>query len=83
MLFEANLESEVQNQYVFDECKIKEDLVYNKNTGEVIGFTDITDINNQLNLVEQSYTADSISTPVHRQLATHMLLFMVRGFFHH
>ena len=33
---------------VFDEVKIKEDLVYNKHTSEIIGFLDLGDVNNQL-----------------------------------
>ena len=82
LLSEANIESCDQNRYVcliFDECKIKEDLVYNKHSGELIGFTDITDINNHLKSVEQSYSG---SMPMSRhELATHMLLFMVRGLF--
>ena len=82
LLSEANIESCDQNRYVcliFDECKIKEDLVYNKHSGELIGFTDITDINNHLKSVEQSYSG---SIPMSRhELATHMLLFMVRGLF--
>ena len=34
---------------VFDEVKIREDLVYNKHTSEIIGFLDLGDVNNQLN----------------------------------
>ena len=30
---------------VFDECKIKEDLIYNKHSGELIGYTDVSGIN--------------------------------------
>ena len=33
---------------IFDEVKIKEDLVYNKHTGEMIGFVNVTDINQHL-----------------------------------
>ena len=58
---------------LFDEVKIKEDLVYNKHTGEIIGFVNITDINQHLSRLEQSI---SDKTP---KLATHMLVVMVRG----
>ena len=60
---------------VFDEVKIKEDLVYDKNTAEIIGFTNFGDINNQLMELEHSETGSQPS------LATNMLVFMVRGLF--
>lgn len=59
---------------LFDEVKIKEDLVYNKYTGEIIGFINITDINQHLSRLEQSII--NTKTP---KLATHMLVVMVRG----
>ena len=34
--------------FVFDEVKIKEDLVYDKHSGEVVGFVNVGDVNNQL-----------------------------------
>ena len=83
LLIEANLESSEHNCYVcliFDECKIKEDLVYDKHTGELIGFVDITDINNHLKSIEKSYDKSTAATSV-QKLATHMLMFMVRGLF--
>ena len=49
----------------------KEDLVYNKHSGE---FIDITNVNNHL---EQSCTGEAIKP----QRATHMLVFMIRGLF--
>lgn len=61
---------------VFDEMRIKEDLVYNKHTGEVIGFVNLGDINNQLSSFEKACTSD---TPQHPEVATHMLVLMVRG----
>ena len=39
---------------VFDKCKVKEDLVYNKHSGELIGYTNASDINGFLNAVDQS-----------------------------
>ena len=59
--------------------KIKEDLVFDKNTCQLIGFTDVGDINNHLNDFErQCSSSDSKSD---QPVATHMLLFMVRGMF--
>ena len=61
---------------VFDEVKVKEDLVYDKHTGELIGFVNIGEINNQLLEYERSCMSDDDLKP---QLASHMLVFMVRG----
>jgi hypothetical protein len=33
---------------IFDEVHIRADLVYNKHTGELVGFCNLGDINNQL-----------------------------------
>lgn len=33
---------------VFDEVKIKEDLVYDKNSNKIIGFVDMGEVNNEL-----------------------------------
>ena len=62
---------------IFDEVKIKEDLVYNKHTGEMIGFVNVTDINHHLAAFERHCKKD---TPCHN-VAKHMLVFMVRGLF--
>ena len=62
---------------VFDEVKIKEDLVFDKHSLELVGFVQIGDINSHLskfqscNMPQQSTTAP--------QLATHMVSFMVSG----
>ena len=61
---------------LFDEVYIKEDLVYNKNTSEIIGFVDLGDVNNQLLQMERSDTKDAP-----RHVATKMMVFMVRGIF--
>ena len=62
---------------VFDECKIKEDLIYDKHSGEIVGYSDLTDINNFLDAAEKA-SEGSIPT---RNIATHMMMFMVRGIF--
>lgn len=70
--------TEERHRYVmlcWDEMKVKEGLVFNKHTCELIGFVDIGDINNDLNCLEHG--ADSPP----RDVASHMLLFMVRGLF--
>ena len=41
---------------VFDEVKIKDDLVYDKNTAEIIGFTNLGNINNHVMELEHSET---------------------------
>ena len=52
--------------------KIKEDLVYNKNTGKLIGYVNLGNVEQQLLLMEQN-------KKVTDYVATHMLAFMVRG----
>ena len=61
---------------VWDEMKIKEDLVFNKHTCKLIGFTNIGDINAQLDKLEKECQSEP---KAHSNVATHMLLFMVRG----
>lgn len=60
---------------IFDEVKVKEDLIYEKHSGELIGFVNIGEINNQLLDYEQICLKDEHKP----QLASHMLVFMVRG----
>lgn len=62
----------------FDEVRIKSDLVYHKDTGNLIGFVDIGKINNCLSDLQWSLESNTSSDP---KLATHMLVFMVRGLF--
>lgn len=61
---------------IFDEMHIKADLVYEKNTGELVGFCDVGDINNYLLKFQKSFEEDSKP-----QLAKTMLVFMVRRLF--
>ena len=56
---------------LIDEMKVKEGLVYNKTSGEIVGFTDIGDINQQLLRLEQESD--------HPPVAKHILVLMVRG----
>ena len=75
---EANITSEHEKYValIFDEVKVKEDLVYNKHSGELVGFVNITDINQHSTALERACSTEDEHIP---QLATHMLVFMVRG----
>ena len=59
---------------LIDEMHIHEDLVSEKHSGELIGFTNLGDINNHLADLEQS-----ISSLLSPKFAKTMLVFMVRG----
>ena len=62
---------------VFDEAKIKEDLVFDKHSLELVGFVQIGDVNSHLSKFEScSMPQQSTTAP---QLATHMVSFMVSG----
>ncbi len=54
------------------------DLVYNKHSGDLIGFTDLGDINNHLLAFERPFELD---LPAEGVLAKSMMTFMVRGLF--
>ena len=63
---------------VIDEMYIKEGLLYNKNSGALVGFEDLGDINNIIAQFErQAETEHALPRPV----AKCMLTFMVRGLF--
>ena len=65
---------------LLDEVRIKEDLVYDKHSSQIIGFINLGDVNNQLLRFQQLQTSNedsSLPPPV----AKHMLVFMVRGIF--
>ena len=56
---------------VVDEMKIKEDLVYNKHTGKLIGYVNLGNTEQQLLQMEEQSMVD--------KLGTNMLAFMLRG----
>ena len=65
---------------LFDEMKIREDIVYDKNTGTVIGVVDLAGVNNSLKVLESRLTSNNSSQlPEGVEVATHMLAIMVRG----
>ena len=61
---------------LIDEMTIKEDLVYDKHAGTLVGFVNLGDVNNHLLQFEESL--DEESQPV---LAKSMIAFMVKGLF--
>ena len=62
---------------VMDEVHMKEDLVYNKHSGKLIGFVNLGETNNQLLSFESALASDGVNHP----LANSMLVLMVRGLF--
>ena len=58
---------------LFDEIKIKEDLVYDKHSGELIGYCNLGDIGNQM-LAYENVQSDKA-----QELAKYMLVIMVRS----
>ena len=59
---------------LFDEVKIKEDLVYNSNTVELIGYVNLGQFNNQLMSLNSS---DNDFDP--KFVATHVSVYGVRA----
>ena len=78
---EANLEALPECRrfcsLVVDEMKVKENLVYDKYTGEIVGFISLGDINDQLLELER----DCQNNEEHPPIAKHVLALMVRGIF--
>ena len=62
---------------LLDEMHIRDDLVYDKHTGALLGFCNLGDINTHLTAFEQSLSTDRTD----ESLATTMLVIMVRGLF--
>lgn len=77
---EAEIESLPESQrYVgllIDEMKIKEDLVYDKYSGHIIGFTSLGDLSDIIKSLEQG-----CEEAVHPPLSKYILVLMVRGIF--
>ena len=63
---------------LLNEMHIREDLVYDKHTGRMIGFTNLGDINKHLLAFEQSVEENKTEGNV---LAKSMMAFIVRGLF--
>ena len=75
LLDEAKIESLLENRrfvsLILDEMKIKEGPVYNKHSGEMIGFTHLGDINDELMKLEQGDERPPV--------AKYVFAIMVRG----
>jgi len=66
---------------VFDEMKIREDLVFDKNTGIIKGFVDYgqQSLDSRFSALAEECSNNSVLKK--RTVATHMLTMMVRGIF--
>ena len=62
---------------LFDEIKVKSDLVYDKHTGELIGYCNLDKVGNQIMDFERS--SKNSSTENDADVAKYMLVLMVRG----
>lgn len=63
---------------LLDEMYIKEDLVYDKHTGKMIGFVDLGETNNHLLAYEKALEEDTTTA---EGLATSVFVIMVKGLF--
>ena len=73
---QTNLYDQEHTTYVGllqDEVRIKSDLVYDKHTGELIGFMNLNNVSNELNVLEQNVNGTK------HDLAKYLLVLMVRG----
>ena len=59
---------------LIDEMHIREDLVFDKNAGTLVGFVNLRDTNSHLIDYERLLQQDT--TPTHSQLAKTMMVFM-------
>ena len=64
----------------WNEMKVKESLVFNKHSCELVGFTNIGDVNNELAKVKQECDSN-FEQKCPGEIASHMPFFMVRGMF--
>ena len=63
---------------VLDEMYIKEGLVFNKHSSEMIGFSVLGDINELLTKYERAYDSDDVEI-CHRPIAKCVVTFMILG----
>ena len=71
---EGSSSSKYRVSIVFDEVRVKDGLVYSTADGSLIGFCNLGDINDQLQDLRDQ---DEQEPP----LATHVIVFMMRGIF--
>ena len=72
-------EHEKNVSLLFDEMKIKSGLVFSRSTGRLVGFTDLGDVNNELDDFNR-FIKQGCKEP---DLATHVLTLMARGLFNY
>ena len=74
---ESSKEHERMIILLLDEMYIREDLVYNKHSGQLVGYINMGDINNHLLLFEKQVTeGDVLQMPT---LAKTMMVFMIKS----
>ncbi|KAJ8023362.1 Transposable element P transposase [Holothuria leucospilota] len=61
---------------LFDEMKIKSDLVFSKSSGKLVGFLNVGDVTQEMEQFEARCTEGKVDSSC---VASHVLLFMVRG----
>ena len=61
---------------LMDEMHIRDELVYDKHTGSLVGFTDLGDINSHFDRLEQTVRKGNISDKT-SPLATSIMVMMV------
>ena len=66
---------------LLDEMHVRNDLVYDKHSGELSGFVNLGEMNEQLLNLENSLQRGNPSSSTKRQLASTMMVFMVKGLF--
>lgn len=84
LLRAANLESCEEWQklvcLLLDEMYVRENLVYHKSTGRLVGFSDLGEVNNHLLAFERSLQGNGGGSQ-HPPLAKTIMVIMVRGLF--
>ena len=66
---------------LFDEVRIKDNLVYDKHSFRMIGFIDIGEVNNELLKFEQACEGEAATSDLQLPVAKYMLVIMVRKLF--
>ena len=81
LIEEANVREE-KDKYValvFDEMKVREDLVFDKHSCRLVGFVNLEEVNDTLNKCEKQCKDGEQPIIDEDSVATHMLAFMIRG----
>ena len=75
-----NIKNDFEREFVliFDEMSIKSGIVYDKHSGKLVGYTELGNINNELDNFERNMNFEN-----EKSLATNVLCLMTRGLFKH